>query len=537
MSRCFPFPPPGYETKHRPEDLDILKEAKRKEKKHKKEKKDKERKKDKDKKKDENDEKQRDKKDRKGKHKDKKEKHKDKKKDKEDRSKDKDKSSISEESTVSGKLEKSLEKLHPKGYSKDRNSFVDEGKHSASFQVQNGEKASQSSLPPQRTEESKLVQELDRRIRDDKGRGSQLPERVAVVDKRDQEMATRTSGVLADEKGNNGKLGLKRLENEYSGSAIVKNLTPIAKSKYEGILRPVDGQNDKTMGGKEKHKETGDSKLGDKRRDGDKKSHGKEKDKAKEKKKEEKAKMKIENKKNKQEKLKEGERNDLVAVTSNKTYKSIDLLKDATGNAEVNFRKRKDIDTDTNGFSHEIETRPNKMQRPAHHEQIENGRKFQAFQTPSNSFYENHAVPKSALLDNNDRLINGAIKSQNPSPSKPNLSSVANMVRDQVAEVPKIFHRESISLNKKPILPKIEDQIAEPSMRLAHPDSKYLKEVLTVPVPGDWPENNDQEWLFSKGCSSGKTKSVGVEEEQCVWSEAVYIESVDVCALPYVIPY
>ncbi|KAK4489149.1 hypothetical protein RD792_004943 [Penstemon davidsonii] len=26
MSRCFPFPPPGYETKHRPEDLDILKE-------------------------------------------------------------------------------------------------------------------------------------------------------------------------------------------------------------------------------------------------------------------------------------------------------------------------------------------------------------------------------------------------------------------------------------------------------------------------------------------------------------------------------
>ncbi|KAL0403648.1 UNVERIFIED_CONTAM: hypothetical protein Sradi_2005600 [Sesamum radiatum] len=131
MDRCSVA---GYERQHRPEDLDLLKEAKRKEKKHKKDKKDKERKKDKEKKeKDGSDEKHRDKKDRKGKRKDKKEKHRDK-KDKEDRGKEKEKSSISEESTVAGELEaKSGGKLHQKGQSKDRSSSLDEGKCSALF--------------------------------------------------------------------------------------------------------------------------------------------------------------------------------------------------------------------------------------------------------------------------------------------------------------------------------------------------------------------------------------------------------------------
>ncbi|KAI3470029.1 hypothetical protein Pfo_026692 [Paulownia fortunei] len=543
MSRCFPFPPPGYERKHRPEDLDLLKEAKRKEKKHKKEKKDKESKKDKEKKeKDGSDEKHRDKKDRKGKHKDKKEKHRDKKKDKEDRGKDKEKSSISEESTVAGKLEEKSEgKLHPKGHSKDRSNFLNEGKCSTLLQAQNGGKPSESSLPSQGNEESKFVQELDRRIRDEKDRGSQLPERVAVVDKRDQEMAARaairnSSGVLAEEKGDNKNKIVDRkkdpqgLRNEFSGNTMVQNFTLMAKSKVEGIPRPVDEQNGRRLEDKEKHKETSGVKRGDMQKDRDKESHGKEKDKEKEMKKDDKVKLKTDNKKSEQDKLKDDGRND----TGNK---STDLFKDANSNAvnEGNIRKRKDVGT--NGFLHESDIRPNKMQRPAPHQLTENGRKLEPFRTPSKSSHDKHAVPNSVRVDNKDRLMNGIIEAQKPSPSKPN-PSAATMVHDQIAEASKIPHRDSNYLKKALTVPKMEDPIAEDSRRHPHPDSKYLAEVLMVPKMADWSENDDQEWLFSKkGPSKPEVESVGFKEDLRVWSEAVHIESADVCALPYVIPY
>ncbi|TKY59966.1 hypothetical protein E2542_SST17061 [Spatholobus suberectus] len=88
MSRCFPFPPPGYVKKT--DEVDLLKEEKQKEKKHKKDKRDKEKRESKEK---------REKEGRDGKHKekkDKREKHREKKKDKDkDKSKDRDKSKIS----------------------------------------------------------------------------------------------------------------------------------------------------------------------------------------------------------------------------------------------------------------------------------------------------------------------------------------------------------------------------------------------------------------------------------------------------------
>ncbi|KAK4435838.1 hypothetical protein Salat_0747400 [Sesamum alatum] len=547
MSRCFPFPPPGYERQHRPEDLDLLKEAKRKEKKHKKDKKDKERKKDKEKKeKDGSDEKHRDKKDRKGKRKDKKEKHRDK-KDKEDRGKEKEKSSISEESTVAGALEaKSGGKLHQKGQSKDRSSSLDEGKCSVLFHGQNGGKPLQSSLPSHGNEESKFVQELDRRIRDDeKGRGSQLPERVAVVDKRDQEMAARaavrnSSRVLAEEKGDNQikridkKLDPHVVRNEFTGNMMVQKLNPMGRNKVEAIPRPVDEQNGRRSEDKQKSKETGNIKWADKQKDKDKESHGKEKDMEKEKIKEEKTKLKIENKKSEQDKLKDDGRSDRGGSSSNM---STDFSKNANSDAvnEGSIRKRKDMGA--NGFLHESEIRPNKLQRPVPHQSIENGKKLEAIRTPSKSSQDKHAVPAAAVRVDN-RLMNGIIEAQKPSPWKPN-PTAATMVSDQIAEAPKIPHHGSNILNKALKVPKMEDPIAEASRRPPHPDSKYLAEVLTIPKIADWSEHDDQEWLFSKKGPSNKPKlesAVG-EEDLRVWSEAVHIEAADIFALPYVIPF
>ncbi|CAL4920101.1 unnamed protein product [Urochloa decumbens] len=90
MSRCFPFPPPGYEKTARPDaqlasSLQQLDKEKHKEKKHKKDKKDRDKKEGKDKKdKDRSKDKHKDKKDRKEKHKDK----------KKDKSKDKNRESV-----------------------------------------------------------------------------------------------------------------------------------------------------------------------------------------------------------------------------------------------------------------------------------------------------------------------------------------------------------------------------------------------------------------------------------------------------------
>ncbi|XP_022871755.1 glutamic acid-rich protein-like isoform X2 [Olea europaea var. sylvestris] len=258
MSRCFPFPPLGYEREHRPEDLDAWKEENHKEKKQKKEKKDKERREGKGKRgKERSDKKHGEKKDQKEKHKDKKEKHRVKKKEK-NREKDKEKNSISDESNVAEKLEESSEDmLHSKGHSKVKSSFTDEAKHATLFLDQNGGKLIQSSLLLQGTEMSKFVQELDRRIRDDeKGAESQLISRISGLGKIDQKEAARagtkgSSEVLADDKGknkdqrvNSRKIDMQRFREEFSAKTMVQNNAGTAKSKIEAMPRPMEEHKD-----------------------------------------------------------------------------------------------------------------------------------------------------------------------------------------------------------------------------------------------------------------------------------------------------
>lgn len=73
------------------------------------------------------------------------------------------------------------------------------------------------------------------------------------------------------------------------------------------------------------------------------------------------------------------------------------------------------------------------------------------------------------------------------------------------------------------------------ALKPPHPDIKYLTHLLSVPKMTEWCDLDDQEWLFQS-----KKPKVGCsieDEAPQVWAEAVPIESADVCALPYVIPY
>ncbi|VFR01151.1 unnamed protein product [Cuscuta campestris] len=210
MSRCFPFPPEGYEKKPNSDVADLLKEEKHKEKKHKK-KKDKEKKEGKEKKnKDGREEKHREKKDKKDKHKDKKEKSRDKKRDKETKSKDEDKKGIFKEapavwdpgsSSCAGESDRKVE--HNKNFISS-----EEKGHTFPLQFQHGQEASKGTDLVREAEEAKFVQELGRRIRNEEnGKGIQLVGRFRGEgnnDKRtDMAIGVKVSRSLAQDKGTN----------------------------------------------------------------------------------------------------------------------------------------------------------------------------------------------------------------------------------------------------------------------------------------------------------------------------------------------
>lgn len=78
----------------------------------------------------------------------------------------------------------------------------------------------------------------------------------------------------------------------------------------------------------------------------------------------------------------------------------------------------------------------------------------------------------------------------------------------------------------------------EASNRPPHPDSIRLNQLLSIPKMEEWSDFDDQEWLFSSNSIHSKpTAPDAAAETTQVWSEALRIESADVIALPYVIPF
>lgn len=71
-----------------------------------------------------------------------------------------------------------------------------------------------------------------------------------------------------------------------------------------------------------------------------------------------------------------------------------------------------------------------------------------------------------------------------------------------------------------------------------HPDSKYLSKILAIPSI-EWSDFDGQEWLLGSNSKSTKANpsSSQFKEPKQVWDKALQLESADMTALPYVIPY
>ncbi|KAK1593031.1 hypothetical protein Q3G72_034792 [Acer saccharum] len=555
MSRCFPFPPPGYEKKARSDEADLLKKEKQREKKPKKEKKDKEKRESKEKKeKDRSDEKHREKKEKKEKHRDKKE--------KKDKDKDKDKSSNPDEKRFPGNSEgpdggkSSNEKKFPGKYDthgeekviqkekekdKDRNSMSGKKKFAGQFSGHSGEKLSQNSYRAGDIKDSKVMQDSGRRIRDeDRETGNQLVEKFSARDtKRDEGMVrlvAKATGTLdegkekrKDKKGVDRKLDVQSVKDEarFSGNTAVQNPAGMVQTRVEGMLRPLEKDVESKTLGKEKTKEKeGDDKHEDKRKDKnrEKKAQGKDKDRDKEKKKEEKVKMKSEHKNSEKDTLKGNKKDDLIGTHNKKTlHPPVDSDK---GMIEQNVRKRKDFET--NGFVHVDDIKPNKLPRLTSSSQpLKENNKCPEFTSSSHSLTGNGRIVEpcqtSALVTADRQGAADSIKANN-----------------KEHKVNGIIASQALSVSAAKPTTAQTDLIAEVSSKPPHPDSKYLSQVLSVPKMEEWLDFDDQEWLFHNADSQSQKHRVGCsgeDETPQVWAEAMPIESADVCALPYVIPY
>lgn len=70
-----------------------------------------------------------------------------------------------------------------------------------------------------------------------------------------------------------------------------------------------------------------------------------------------------------------------------------------------------------------------------------------------------------------------------------------------------------------------------------HPDFVYLEQLYSIPKADEYPEYDDQDWLLRSHHSQKSKSKLDASEIPQVWSEAMRIESVDVVALPYVVPF
>ncbi|KAK1294904.1 hypothetical protein QJS10_CPA16g00642 [Acorus calamus] len=477
MSRCFPFPPPGYEKKPRNE-IDLLTKEKQTEKKHKKEKKEREKKEGKEKKdKDRNKDKYKEKKDRK-------EKHKDKKKDK-DREKDKSRSS-------------------------------DEKKAGQTKGVHCAEKLGNSWQSADGTTDSKFTEELARRIQDgDQVKGSQMVGNSSVAVQRKMEGTCTTmerepwnkkegKDKRKESKADDKKAAADNHSDKNGGNSIemVQNLKYTEQRRFQRLGGPLEKDKIKVEGKEaEINRETDDKKGAwhkDQARE-EKKAKGKDKER-------DKTKEKGEHKHKEHDKFREIKKKETINNSTMKPPFTVKYGGEGDGNV-TNLKKRKEFEA--NGFLHENDKRPAKLPKQdssSTHLSLENGRKLEpchiAIECASNGQGE-------SLVDNKDHKANGIIDGY------------------------------SSQHNSRPLLSMTEAiENGEASTRPPHPDSKYLDQIYAVPKTEEWPEIDDQDWLFGSGWPEIKPKATpDPDETPEVWSKALHIESADVWALPYVIPY
>ncbi|KAE9603000.1 hypothetical protein Lalb_Chr12g0205611 [Lupinus albus] len=572
MSRCFPFPPPGYEKKARTYEVDLLKKEKHREKTHKKEKKDKEKKESKEKKeKERRDGKDKEKKDKKEKRRDKK-KEKDKHKDK-GRDRDKSKIGTSGDNGFPGQaVDSNAGEPHQNEINQsDRNGILFADKLAKQYISHNGEKARENNHLAE-NKDSKFLLEFDRRLKDNNGgAGNQFVQKFSNTNNHRKDDGT----VKLVAKGNDTWPGSKeKLEdmdldaNKSDRKGIRAEVQPIGNATFQshgGNFHPrVDGNPglleknfDRTMEaavegkgmvkekkdegkekkvkekkdeGKDRVKEKKDDKRRDKKKDKEKeekKGHGKDKDRDKAKKKKEKVKEHNELKNTDQNNLKESNK---VAPTGLNSFTQVSRNSHENAVSAENIRKRKEIES--NGVPRANGNWPNKLPKPSpSHPFTENGKILEPCHVSIPNASCRPGVTTSVKLDNKEYKINGFIKAPPPFAASSNKAQIATEPIVPVTEAP-----------AKPPDPDVKflSQVTEASAIPPHPDAKYISQVYSVPKMEAWSDFDDQEWLFGSSSSQERkpvVKSSEVEDTRRVWAEALHIETADVYALPYVVPY
>ncbi|XP_048232968.1 RNA-binding protein 25 isoform X1 [Ricinus communis] len=457
MSRCFPFPRPGYEKKPRTDDTDLLKKEKNKEKKRKKDKKEKEKREGKEKRdKDRGKEKNREKKDQKENHKDK------------GRDKDKEKKRTSDEKKVEGQ---------PGSY--------------------NGENFGSNSLQNGVVKDSIYVEELARRIRiEDGASGSKMVEKFVATDQRRGEvrgMVVERSVVSQSQekekvKHNNedhGKVNGQRHHIDTRGleKAFIHDFFGTDQERVKGLVKLVEKkETEKQMEGKEKNKHKESGSKGDKHKIGDRENNRKSKDKDRDKvEKKEKTKEITESSKEQPKlkenvsKLKEGSKDSL---DFRNTKSEILNLSNVGSAVEGNLGKRKE--PERNGYLLDNGNWPNKFPRPvsSSHPATENGKKLEPCRTATQFISEKQWVVHDHKLDMTDKKINGLITAE-------------QKINGLVAAQPRTSSIKSLSV----CVPAIEN--GETLSKPPHPDTKYLNQIISIPEMEERLDVDDQEWLLS----------------------------------------
>ncbi|KAG1331525.1 putative RNA-binding protein 25-like [Cocos nucifera] len=162
----------------------------------------------------------------------------------------------------------------------------------------------------------------------------------------------------------------------------------------------------------------------------------------------------------------------------------------------------------------EIDALPNKLPRPApsSHLHVENGRTLGSCHVAAGyssiKLGTTKYINAERVLETKERKTNGT---EGPPPSTDDL-------------------RPLVALESSPN--------GKASVKPPHPDTKFLSQIYSVPKMEEWPEYDNQYWLFSSNFPGPKPRAtLEAEETSHVWAKGLQIESADVFALPFVIPY
>uniref|UniRef100_A0A3Q7GK72 Uncharacterized protein n=1 Tax=Solanum lycopersicum TaxID=4081 RepID=A0A3Q7GK72_SOLLC len=543
MSRCFPFPPPGYEKKLRPEEGDLLKEGR---------------------------------------------------------------VAVPPGASSGGKLherdehkDRQISSEKGRDEHKERHISSEKAKLPNQFHVQRGEKPFKTSISVVEAEDPKFAQELDRRIRDEeKGAQSQLAERSPVEWRRDEKsdrVGIKVFGNLVDreknkeERGsNNNKMDAETFRGEHriGANATPPSFSTMAKNNFEGFPRPVEqnvGNREETPKPKERHNNKNDfvvlsnnkPPLVSKENIAGTATEGIVK------------------------KRKNVETNGFLHESEVRPAK---LLRPSSSQQPTQNGKKLDTHPKADIFSSIIQgVASDTIVENKEHKingSIEGQPMFSIKATASSMIpgadqiaeickkplfsvkaKDSSVIPGADLIAEASKKPFFSVKAKDSSvipgavpiaeASKMPLYSVkakdSSVIpgADLTAEASKrplfsVKAKDSSVIpgadltaeaSKKPlssVKAKVSslipgaDQNAEASKRPPHPDSKYLSQILSVPVMDDWSGYDDQEWLSRSKRTLPKSTEMSLDEvnkEHCVWSEALQIDSADVCALPYVIPY